>query len=242
MGDFNTHNSMEACYQTLVAPSNPAFRFNDPPFSVDGIYTYPADWDSNPSSYAGSLTTSTRLSGSVPNSCGTSGGGKSWYDHLFLSDAIVNNTLGIGYIPHSYRTLGNDGSRVGISVNDLPANTSAPAAVIDAIFQMSNKYPIMADFEINPPVLGLTGPTRQTPEISVTNPVTGDIVLTLDNDYLGKELRICCMDVSGRCFMNQLMIPANKSVHLPFDAAPGIYYLSLITGNGNPINKIIIIK
>ncbi|WP_040626793.1 hypothetical protein [Mucilaginibacter paludis] len=105
---------------------------------------YPTDWDSNPASFKPYLTTSTRLSASIPNTCGTSGGAKSWYDHIFISPWLVKGANYIQYIPNSYQTVGNDGQRLGVDVNATTpvVNTSAPANVIDALFNFSNKYPI----------------------------------------------------------------------------------------------------
>jgi hypothetical protein len=142
MGDFNTNNSSEAGYQSVISNADSTTMMSDPSFAIDKINTYPADWTTNANLYAPFLTTSTRLSSSVPNSCGTNGGAKSWYDHIFVSPWLVKDSDYISYVPNSYTTIGNDGKRLGISINDSPTNTSAPSAVINAEFQFSNKYPI----------------------------------------------------------------------------------------------------
>jgi len=225
MGDFNTHNSSEACYQTLVSPTNPAFKFYDPPFSPDAAVSYPADWDSSPDTYAPFLTTSTRLSGSAPNSCGTSGGGKSWYDHIFVSASIINNTAGISYIPHSYRTIGNDGNRVGISINDAPTNTSAPSAVIDALYQMSNKYPIMVDLAIHPGPTSVVNVGTEN-DIFITNPVKSSLDISLGNALMDKKLKLVCNDMTGREVMNVEQDIRVTQYHFPCTLAPGLYIIS----------------
>jgi hypothetical protein len=48
------------------------------------------------------------------------------------------------YVANSYKTVGNDGRRSGSDINSTApvVNTSAPAAVLDALFQFSDKYPI----------------------------------------------------------------------------------------------------
>jgi len=225
MGDFNTHNSSEDCYQDLVAPTNAAFRFYDPPF-YEGIFTYPADWDNNPSSYAAYLTTSTRLSGSVPNSCGTSGGAKSWYDHMFMSAPIINGTAGIAYVPHSYRSIGNDGDRVGISVNDAPTNTAAPDSVIEAEFQFSNKYPIFARLVVGLPV-GVTDVSNES-GIHVENPVANNLNLHF-NKVATTPLVITCTDMAGKTLLHQLIPAGADNVQVPFIAPKGAYLLQ-VTG------------
>jgi hypothetical protein len=144
MGDFNTANSYEAGYQNIITSTDSTKRMSDPPFYPDQTVKYPAEWEDNSGSYASELTTSTRSLASVPNSCGTSGGAKSWYDHIFISPWLVKGTNYITYVPNSYKTIGNDGHRIGVDINSATpqVNTSAPAAVINALFQFSNKYPV----------------------------------------------------------------------------------------------------
>lgn len=144
MGDFNTANSYEAGYQTIINATDSTQRMSDPPFYPDRTVKYPAEWETSPGTYGAELTTSTRALSTVPNSCGTSGGAKSWYDHIFISPWLVRGSNYITYIPKSYTTIGNDGQRAGVDINNTTpqANTSAPAAVINALFQFSNKYPV----------------------------------------------------------------------------------------------------
>lgn len=145
MGDFNTSSSLEAGYQSVVSATDTTTQMFDPPFFPDQALKYPATWETSSNIYGGYLTTTTRASATVLNGCGTGGGAKSWYDHLFISPWLVKGTNYIKYIPNSYRTLGNDGNRVGVDVNSPTpvANTSAPAAVINALYYYSDKYPVM---------------------------------------------------------------------------------------------------
>ncbi len=144
MGDFNTHNSLEAGYQSMIASADTATKMSDPPFYPDKTVSYPAEWENNTSLFAPFLTTTTRAMGTVPNSCGTAGGAKSWYDHILISPWLVNGTNYLKYVPKSYQTIGNDGNRTGVDINSATPviNSSAPPEVIDALFQFSDKYPI----------------------------------------------------------------------------------------------------
>ena len=243
MGDFNTHHSIEACYQQLVAPSDTNFQFYDPPFYPDAHATYPADWDSNPSLYSNFLTTSTRLSSSIPNSCGTSGGAKSWYDHIFISSSILKNTNHIYYIPNSYRTIGNDGNRVGISINDLPTNSSEPSSVIDALFQMSNKYPVMIDLLINSTKVDVKKQNIEIAGFSISNPVYNEkLLLNIPQEYLHKDIRLECYDYLGRILFQSNFISNKTKMYFPITIAKGNYIMKL-SSEGNPVlNTIITIK
>jgi len=144
MGDFNLRSSYEAGYQAITTSADSTTKMSDPPFYPDKVFAYPANWDNDPVDYSSYLTTSTRKLTNVPNTCGTSGGASSWYDHIFISPWLVKGTNYISYIPKSYQTIGNDGKRVDEDINSpIPVvNTSAPSAVIDALFQFSNKYPV----------------------------------------------------------------------------------------------------
>jgi hypothetical protein len=247
MGDFNLRNTSEPVYQTLTNPADTNFRYYDPPFYPDGVFSYPptassGDWDSNPAAYSSFLTTSTRQSGSVPNSCGTSGGGKDWYDHIFLSPWIINGANYISYIPHSCHVLGNDGHRLGISVNDPPANTAVPSAIANALFQMSNKYPILVDLLLSPNTTGTSLPDPEilpstvvnhsmiTEYISVANPVGSQIVLNYTSGLIGQTVSVECVDMLGRNRLNIKLVIENGSMQIPCNLEPGVYALRVVNG------------
>jgi hypothetical protein len=143
MGDFNTTNSWEQGYQAIVSATDTATRMFDPPFYPDQAVSYPAQWANNTVPYSKYLTTSTRQLITAPNGCGTSGGAFSWYDHIFISPWLVNGTNYMSYVHNSYQSVGNDGNRMGKDINSTnPVNASAPAAVLNALWQFSNKYPV----------------------------------------------------------------------------------------------------
>jgi hypothetical protein len=165
MGDFNTSSSLEAGYQSVVTGADSTTVMSDPPYSPDGLLKYPGNWDAAPSSVAPYLTTSTRASASIPNTCGTSGGAKGWYDHIFISPWLIKGSNYMTYIPGSYQTIGNDGNRLGVDINaSIPTvNTAAPAPVINALFQFSNKYPVMIKLAVkaNRNAVSLTDPVER---------------------------------------------------------------------------------
>ena len=150
MGDFNTQTSSEAGYQDIISNVDTSTMMSDPSFYPDKVNSYPADWTNKSFLFESYLTTSTRLWATIPNSCGTSGGAMSWYDHLFISPWLVKDSNYIAYIPNSYKTIGNDGNRLNESINSTSpvVNTSAPASVLNALFQMSNKYPVTVSLQI----------------------------------------------------------------------------------------------
>ena len=148
MGDFNLRKTNEDGYQLLTNNAEKSYRLIDPPFSIDKKVSYPANWDKHPERFSSFLTTSTRLQNKDPNGCGTGGGAKDWYDHILLSPSLANSSNNYHYILHSYLSVGNDGNRINKSVNDQP-NKSGQKELLDALFQMSNKYPVMLELGIS---------------------------------------------------------------------------------------------
>ena len=195
MGDFNLRTSVETGYNTLVNNTNKDFQFNDPPFSPDKQLTYPASWQGN-NIFSKYFTTSTRFDLVHPNSCGTDGGAKDWYDHILFSPWMLTGENFISYVPNSYKTIGNDGNHFGLSINDSTSavkNSSAPDSVINAIYQLSNKYPVMSSIAIKS---NLTGISPKDPElyyvgakeieregaffINITNPIDQQFILDIN--------------------------------------------------------------
>ncbi len=243
LGDFNSRNSDEPFYQTLVANKDTGFRFSDPPFFPDRKLSYPANWDHN-ATFTAYLTTATRESATIPNACGTGGGAKNWYDHIFLSQWIVNNSNYIRYIPNSYRTIGNDGQRFKISINNrnIHLNTSAPTDVIEALYQMSNKYPVMADLEVTMNTSGIspTDPEIASPivfvkeEASMTTEADGIIVIHFPDDVIGQDVKIKCTDKAGNTIFKNSSKVKENDLRLNIKADAGEYTLN-VTGHHNLI-------
>ena len=201
MGDYNLHDTdLEAGYQALVADADTNFRLYDTPVFPDKILQYPIHSDSDPHSYAPYLTTSTRFSGSLPNTCGTSGGGKSWYDHMLISSWLIGNKNNMAYIPNSYHTIGNDGKRTGISINDNTSNvnTAAPAAVIEALYQFSNKYPVMLKLAVNiNTTTGINDVVQQTGSIRLINPVKENLEVYFTANFKNSHAGYKIFDLYG---------------------------------------------
>ncbi len=212
MGDFNLRSSSEICYNQLVNSTDTSFKFSDPPFAIDGTFTYPANWQGSPA-YSSYMTTSTRIDLVHPNACGTDGGGKDWYDHILFSPWMVKGNNYMSYVPHSYQTIGNDGKRFGVSVNDSSTNgknTSAPADIINALFQLSNKYPVVSKILVRSNTNGLSpvDPHETTTgiaellvderKISISNPTENLLHIFTNEHLINKNITLLITDLSGK--------------------------------------------
>jgi hypothetical protein len=237
LGDFNSRNSEEPFYKLLTANNDSNFQFFDPPFFPDKKLKYPADWDHN-AEFSGYMTTSTRESADIPNSCGTGGGAKNWYDHIFLSSSIIHHTNRIRYIPNSYKTIGNDGQRFGISINNRNAhqNASAPDNVIEALYQMSNKYPVMLSIEVatdsilrkDREIEKNAGKVFYKNEVSVTGPVNDILTLYFPGDMLGQDITMTIADEVGNIRVKKKFKVQETKVETACKVPNGDYILRLV--------------
>jgi len=237
MGDFNLHNTQEPGYQYMVQPADTNFRFFDTPFYPDQLLSYPIDWDTNPSLCPPYLTTSTRLSVSLPNNCGTGGGGKDWFDHIVLSPWIVYGQNYIHYLKGSYHTIGNDGHRTSISITDssVVKNKSAPDSVIEALYQFSNKYPVMLSLVLSSNVTGQSLPDPdiiagiQPPgdyrKISVLNPVKDRLCIRDLQRVMQGDITITWFDSMGRELDSQTIANEGEETCIASHHEPGIYFI-----------------
>lgn len=131
MGDFNTYSSSEACYQDLIDLSNGVFRFFDPVNKA-------GNWSGN-SSFASVHTQSVTT---ASNGCLSGGGMDDRFDHIMVTSPLINGTMGLKYQTDSYHALGQDGKHFNKSITDSPANTSVPAAVLNALVNNSDHLPV----------------------------------------------------------------------------------------------------
>jgi endonuclease/exonuclease/phosphatase family metal-dependent hydrolase len=252
MGDFNVHSSYESGYQLLTASSDSSFLFSDPPFSPDHQISYPASWQDNSSLFANYLNTSTRQ-GTLPNACGTDGGAKNWYIHILLSPWIVKNSNYVKYVPNSYHTIGNDGKRMGISINDSTnfKNTSVSPDVLNALFQLSDKYPIMVKLAVTQNTSGTSPADPDLPpetvtaveegngNIRVSNPIESSATFYFPEEMIGNSVRMQWYDLVGRLAMNDEFTITSTSVSQPFSFGSGVYILRVQTERGGSAFRII---
>ena len=245
MGDFNLTSSTELGYNNYVNNKDTNFRFLDGPFFPDKKLTYPINWDSDPNLCPYFLTTSTRASSTVPNSCGTSGGAKDWYDHILISPWIAENQNYIGYVSNSYHVIGQDGKRVGISINDSTTkgrNNAAPADVIDALWNFSNKYPVMETLGVtynqtgtslpDPTITAGIAPVNNAPDLIQISTIVNDYMqLQFADELLGKNLHLEWYDLTGRNIANETYTPNARLINKTVPVQMNGLYLLRISGN-----------
>lgn len=135
-GDFNVYSSADLAWQHLTN-SGCSTLLNDP------INT-PGAWNNN-FVFSTIHTQSTRTSAN-PGCCGGSTGGlDDRFDVFLTSSHVINGGSKIKYIPGTYLACGNDGNHFNAAITDAPVNSSVPASVNTALFNMSDHLPVQMD-------------------------------------------------------------------------------------------------
>jgi hypothetical protein len=149
-GDFNVYTSNEQGYRNLFATGNG--QAADP---INASYLpngNPITWNNN-AAYAAVHTQSTRTTALADG--GATGGVDDRFDYQLVSNPLLDGN-GLSYIGPtapgtgsnpSYTALGNNGSSFNEAIND-GSNTAAPASVLNALFQLSDHLPIVADYQL----------------------------------------------------------------------------------------------
>jgi exonuclease III len=232
-GDFNVKGSSEASYQNILNTSGNV-RFYDP-------VSQPGEWYRN-SDFASIHTQSTRISGEDNDGCFASGGSDDRFDFILISEPVKNNTMRVTYKNDSYKTVGQDGNRLDKSLK-VPSNNSAPAAVIDALYEMSDHYPVYLDL-LKDAVLKVSNSEAKGAELIFENPVKGNLKLALKcNDCREPVAEV--FTLTGQRLFKKEFIPDSDIFELTHSFTgiiAGIYILRITDFTGNIITKKLILS
>lgn len=231
MGDMNVYSSNEQCYLNLTtANTNPDTRLFDP-------VNRPGNWHSN-SAFATLHTQSTRT-GSLPDG-GSGGGIDDRFDNMLVSGPILNNTLRMQYVAGSYKAIGQDGNHMNKSVNAAPTNTAAPAAVVQALYEMSDHLPITADFAFTKLQSNgvATVPGGLDGAVSVSNPFRTSILLHFAPELLNTSLSLRLYNAQGQLVRTAGLTVSGREYRLPVsEVPPGMYLLRVEDKDGHAIAR-----
>ena len=165
-GDFNVYSASEQAFQNLVNPSYLPIAFYDPVNQM-------GEWNNN-ENFSEFHTQSTHTDN---NGCFSYGGMDDRFDFILMSGSIINGTKGITYCPNSYWAVGQDGNRFNRSIN-YPTNNTLPSNVIDALYNMSDHLPVVAEL-----AFGDVGYASENTDAGfqsiVQNPMNDELVVRL---------------------------------------------------------------
>lgn len=220
-GDLNLYKSQEVAYQNLTQGNVPSIKFYDP-LNAPGVW-------SNTASFAQLHTQSTRSSNSN-GGCFSTGGLDDRFDHILITDEVRDNLKNMAYIPNSYYALGNDGNKFNQDINN-GTNNSVPALVLNAIYNMSDHLPVVAEFALKRQNIGTPENQLLAHQIVFSNPVADVLNLRIANQKAGVQtvriVNLAGQQVVAPFFMGDEYAEINVS-HLP----AGMYLLEIKSTNG----------
>ena len=165
-GDFNVYRASEPAFQNLVNPSYLPIAFYDP---VNQIGEWTNNW--NFSEYH------TQSTHNGSNDCFSIGGMDDRFDFILMSGSIINGTKGITYHQNSYWAVGQDGNHFNKDLN-YPQNNTLPSNVIDALYNMSDHLPVVAELDFGD-VGYASESTEQNFMSIVPNPIADKLIVRL---------------------------------------------------------------
>lgn len=134
------------------------------------------------------------------------------FDFALMNKSLESGTLGTKYIPNSYFTLGQDGQRLNQSLIS-PLNSSAPADVIQALYDMSDHLPVGFEFEVEIPEPEFTDEESEI-KFKFNNPVFDHLGLDLRWSKAG-NVQLKLLDLEGKILVDKkLELEAGESIHL----------------------------
>jgi hypothetical protein len=158
------------------------------------------------------------------------------FDFILTSLPLLQESNNLRYVANSYKALGQDGNRFNGSLIS-PSNTSLPANVISALYNMSDHLPVTLKLFVNTQTSIGYNNTISNLNVSISNPVTNNLVIsTTENAINGLTIQV--FDMLGNAVENRKenVLPVTIPVsHL----RRGIYLVKVSNGENSVVKKII---
>lgn len=222
MGDFNVYMNTEPGFANLVGTTNDLNKLMDP---INRMGT----WNNN-AAYADIHTQSTHTTQTGGFS---SGGMDDRFDIMLCTKSLMHDSLKVRILPSTYKAVGNDGLHFNLALNASPTNTSVPADVLNALYNMSDHIPVRADFVFNPtkPVIqGINFANNKFSEqVQIQNPFSNELNIHVNAELLNKKVRFDLYDLNAKCIISLTKkIETNDfNIEFPYELPQGIYILKM---------------
>lgn len=228
MGDFNIGSANQTAFQNLINPNNPEHRFLDPINKQNG-------WGG--ASNAIHHTQSTRSSFI---DCGSNGGMDDRFDMILTSEAVINGTSNMQYVPDSYHAFGNDGNSYNTALG-CTGNTTVPTNICSRLQLMSDHLPVIADFAFN---LSTSIENEMIPDLEVSvspNPMKDVLTVSLqEGQASAQEFKLQILDIQGRSLLQTSGNSSELFRLQTSELASGLYFLQIEDRKGRHLHKKIV--
>jgi len=225
LADFNMKNAYEQAFQTITQYHTAVYRFIDP-IEVSGNWSDNAD-------VAQYHSQSTRV---IRNDCFIHGGLDDRFDMILLSRALLQGDQGLIYHQGSFRVIGQDGIRLNGELI-TPANNSAPAGVIHALYNMSDHLPVELQLTTRPVALSDGLSKLPLPDLQISNPVRN--YLLLRSQSTAYDARLSVFSLQGRLLLSIDGInleSGDNHFHEVSLLSPGMYIIRIEMPSKAPIS------
>jgi hypothetical protein len=225
MSDFNIRSSFEESFQNIINYANAAIRFYDP---IDK----PGDWHNN-TSFTDYHTQSTHTNG---GNCPVGGGMDDRFDFIMISNNIKNGLDNVEYINGSYWAVGEDGQHFNKAINSLPTNTSVPADILDALYNMSDHLPVIMDVKVDKTLSIKETGKNYFADVRYNNPVKDKLNLSFKTINNCQNIKIEIISIIGqKIFKNDFEVSHGSiNFSIPLEhIKKGIYLLKIYDSKGN---------
>lgn len=216
-GDLNVYNNTETAFENLTEWAYAPIRLIDPADAV-------GDWHTN-YLYSDQHTQSSHAT-IVP--CFSYGGLDDRFDFILVNQDIIYGNHGVKYIEDSYTTLGQDGAHYNDGLLD-GGNSSAPANILEALYENSDHLPVIASFEFDN---GNTIPSSHSMGklvVSYPNPFNEHSNIKITQAY-PQELGLEIINVFG-AKVSSHTIPAQSRYQFKLSLpAHGMYFMRFSNG------------
>jgi hypothetical protein len=226
VGDFNVYSSNDSAYQVIINSTNPFSKLFDP-------INKPGNWSAN-DTFALYHTQSTR---DTAMNGGVGSGLDDRFDQQLVSSYIMNGTEGVKYLAGTYHAVGQDGLHFDTSILAMPVNTSAPPAVIQALYYMSDHLPVVADYQFKPVHPASTASVNKIQyTTAVVNPIQNNqLSVLLDEKLNGEEVKVQLYSIQGSKLFSESITVNSARLMQSFELneiGSGIYFLHINAANG----------
>ena len=218
MGDMNMTSANSGAFQNMVAYNDLDLRMRDP-LNLTGT------WNNNQNArHSWSQSTP----GGAPCASGTALNDR--FDLLVCTNAILNGTMGLSYIPGSYYVMGNPHA----------PNQSVPSQISGSIAAMSDHYPVMMDLQVDQSV-SRTRPANFGMKLDIVSPTGNSIkgLVHIPSGHLG-TFHLELVDMQGKLIAEKSLQWEAGEQPFEFQINPtqtGIYFLRVSRAGYVPVIK-----
>lgn len=219
-GDLNLNTGASAAFQHLIDYSVVGMRLYDPINETGNWY--------NDYGIRYYHTQSTRTS-NTNSGCFSGGGLDDRYDHILVSDEILNGAEGMEFVTNSFTVLGNDGLHLNDDITD-GSNFSVPANVLTALHGMSDHLPVTLELDIRKMSVSTEENTLEPHHIRIAQ-LTSNSIRVEWPENAGRANSVEILDLNGRVISVNHPDAHRFEIH-DINWPTGIYVARITLANG----------